>query len=58
MSPVVQPLAAAAERFKRAKAELVACGLPPDVIDAALRPLWHSVRLTQEHYAREGKSAG
>lgn len=49
-------LAEAVERFKVAKAELRACGLPLDVIDAALRPLFHGVRIMLEDRAARDRS--
>lgn len=58
MTPLEQAMTEAVEHFKRAKAELVACGLPKDVVDAALRPLWHSIRLSADHYTEHGRSEG
>lgn len=44
----------AAQQFAEAKERIVACGVPPDVVDAALRPLWYSVVEVLQDRARKG----
>lgn len=50
---VTESREALAARFAAAKAELVATGLPADVVDAALRPLWRSIEAVRAHAAAQ-----